>query len=55
MTEAAAVQLAADLHALKSELEDDLRLCTTRDQHIRMSVRLSHLSSLIQKLTAESA
>lgn len=42
----------AELELLKSELESDLQLCTTRDQHIRVSLRLSRVSLLIQELAS---
>lgn len=42
-----------ELEVLRTELESDLAQCTTRDQHIRLSLRLSRLDTLISSLATE--
>lgn len=42
----------AMLSALEAELERDVRLASTRDQHIRASSRLLTVQQVIHELTA---
>lgn len=47
-------EVVAELQALLAELELDLQLCTTRDQHIRMSQRWARTSLLLTQLQADA-
>lgn len=42
--------LKSSLESLRTELESDIMLCTTREQHIRMSQRLSKVVSILAEL-----
>lgn len=41
----------AELSTLRTQLAADLMLCTTRDQHIRLTQRIILLDSAIAKLS----
>lgn len=43
-------QFRAALELLAFDMEQDIQLCTTRDQHIRAVQRLAQLTELLGKL-----
>ena len=45
-------EAAEALRAIAEDLEADVRLCQTRDQHVRMSRRLADVRALLAGLAA---